>query len=220
MIVLPEFEKSFDYENNFYLSCDSQRIRKLLAHYELYRKTLNLPGSLVECGVFKGVSLSRFAMLRKLFGNQDSQKIIAFDTFGTFPETNFKDDLAPREQFITDAGEDSISVTQMMDVLAHKKCSQNVELVEGDICETAEEYVKSNPDLEISILNLDTDVYEPAVAILEHLVPKMVRGGVLILDDYDVFPGETKAVDDYFRDKDANIQHLSFCKTPCYIVIS
>lgn len=217
MIRLPEIHKSFDYENNFFLSCGPQRIRKLIAHYELYKKTLDISGAIVECGVFKGVSLSRFAMFRELFGNQNSQKIVAFDTFGKYPATNFKDDVALRERFIEEAGEESISVDQMMEVLSRKGCDKNVELIEGDICETVPKYMKKNHDFKISILNLDTDIYEPAVVILEYLVPKIVKGGILILDDYGVFPGETKAVDDYFRDKHLKLQRFSFCETPCYI---
>ena len=72
---------------------------------------------------------------------------------------------------------------------------QSVELVPGDITLTVPEYVKAKPELRISLLNLDTDIYEPAVTILDHLFPRIVRGGILILDDYGTFPGETKAVD-------------------------
>ncbi len=35
MIQLPDFDKSFDYEDDFYLSCDPSRVSKILAHYEL-----------------------------------------------------------------------------------------------------------------------------------------------------------------------------------------
>ena len=59
MINLPDFSKAFEYENNFYLSCDNSRIAKLLAHYELYKMVVNIPGAIVECGVFKGTSLTR-----------------------------------------------------------------------------------------------------------------------------------------------------------------
>ena len=39
-----------------------------------------------------------------------------------------------------------------------------------------------------------------------------------MLDDYATFPGETKAVDEYFEGKNVKIQKFSFVKTPCYIV--
>ena len=60
LIKLPNFKKSFEYENNFYLSCDITRISKILAQYELYKMVENVPGEIVECGVLKGASLSRF----------------------------------------------------------------------------------------------------------------------------------------------------------------
>jgi len=54
MIKLPNFENAFDYENNFYLSCDITRISKILAHYELYKIIQDLPEAIVEFGVFMG----------------------------------------------------------------------------------------------------------------------------------------------------------------------
>ena len=62
------------------------------------------------------------------------------------------------------------------------------------------------------------DIYEPSVTVLENLFPRISKGGVLILDDYATFPGETKAVDDYFKHKDIEIKKFSFTTTPCYII--
>ncbi len=94
MIELPDFEKAFSYENKFYLSCNINRISKVLAHYELFKITHEIPGNIVECGVFKGVSFSRWATFRNLFGNPYSKRIIGFDTFGKFPETSFADNVS------------------------------------------------------------------------------------------------------------------------------
>ncbi|WP_330205271.1 TylF/MycF/NovP-related O-methyltransferase [Cyanobacterium sp. DS4] len=218
MIELPDFSKSFEYENNFYLSCNINRISKIIAHWELYKMVSDLPGAIVECGVFKGSSLTRFAAFRDLTGNSYSKKIIAFDTFDQFPETDFADDQLIREKFINSAGSDSISKQQLQQVLQHKKTDQFIELVEGDITQTVPEYVKNHPELKISLLNLDTDIYEPAKVILECLYPKLVQGGILIIDDYGVFPGETKAVDEFFANEDVEIKKFPFCMTPCYII--
>ena len=220
MIPLPDFSKTFDYENNFYLSCDITRISKLLAHYELYKLTSEIPGAIVECGVFKGSSLSRFAMFRELFGNPYSKKIIAFDIFGKFPTTQFSQDKKFRNKFIEEAGDESISKQQMFQVLKHKGIEKHIELVEGDITRTVPKYLEEHPELRISILNLDTDIYEPAVTILEQLYPRISKGGILILDDYGTFPGETKAIEDYFKQKNIEIKKFSFCMTPCYIIKS
>jgi hypothetical protein len=218
MDMLPDFSKPFEYENNFYLSCDITRISKVLAQYELFKSVLDVPGTIVECGVFKGASLARFAMFRELFGNPYSKKIIAFDTFGNFPPTLHDPDKPMRNKFIEEAGSESISVDQMLQVLRHKRCDRFVELVAGDICETVPRYVEEHQQLRISLLNLDTDIYEPAVTILEHLYPRIERGGVLVLDDYGTFPGETRAVEEYFRDRSIKIRKFPFCMTPCYLV--
>lgn len=88
MIQLPDFNKAWEYENAFHLTCDINRIGKILAQWELFRMVWDTPGAIVECGVFKGVSLARFATFRHLLGNPNSKKIIGFDTFNEFPETN------------------------------------------------------------------------------------------------------------------------------------
>ena len=218
MITLPDFSKSPEYENNFYLSCASSRFSKFLAHYELFKMTKDVPGALVECGVFKGASFVRFAGFRELFGGSSSHKLIGFDTFGEFPQTGYKKDQKYRARFIKNTGGESISKNQLLEVLKVKEITKNIELVEGDITKTVPGYVKENPHLKISLLNLDTDIYEPAIAILKHLWPRVVTGGGLILDDYGVFPGETKAADEYFKNKKVKILKFPFALSPSYVI--
>lgn len=218
MIKLPDFSRAYEYENEFYLSCDKQRIGKLIAHYELFKMSRNVAGEIVECGVFKGASLVRFAMFRKLFESAFEKKIIGFDSFAEFPQTNFEADKKLRDHIVKEAGEQSISTEQLMEVLKNKGCENSVELIAGDITVTIPEYIKNNPEIRISLLNLDTDIYEPSVTILENFYPKLEKGGILILDDYNVFPGETKAVDDYFKEMDIEIKSFPFSNTPCYLI--
>jgi len=219
MIDLPVNEKSFEYENNFYLSCDSTRMAKALSHYMLFKKTIEIAGSIVECGVFKGASFSMLSMYRKLH-NLEEKWMIGFDSFGAFPEANYEEDKEVRKRFISGAGDQSISVEQLHQVLSDKKCGDNVTLVKGDISETVPKFINQNPDLKISLLILDVDIYEPSVTILKYLYPLITTGGVLILDDYGIAPGETKAVDEYFDHKDATIEESLFPDTSQYIIKS
>jgi len=218
MIKLPSFDKSFEYENNFFLSCDVSRIGKLIAQYELYKISTTLPGAIIECGVFKGNSLSRFAIFREILENKFSKKIIGFDTFGKFPQTEFKEDQKSRKQFISETGGESISKKQLLKVLSHKQIENLIELVKGDITKTVPKYVKTNPELRISLLNIDVDIYEPVVTILKYLYPRVVKGGIIMLDDYGVFPGETKAVEEYFIDQDIEIKKSPYSQTPAFII--
>ena len=218
MIEMPDFSKTFDYENAFYLSCDKTRLSKVLAHFELFKMTLGLPGHIVECGVFKGASLVRFAMMRALFGGDASRRIIGFDTFGPFPDSVYEADREARQSFVSLAGDQSISTAQLIDALRHKGCEGYVELVAGDIRETLPAYVEAHPNLKISLLNIDTDLYEPAKVILEMLYDRVLSGGVVILDNYSTFPGETKAVDDFLAGRNVTIRKPSYPMTPCYLV--
>ena len=49
----------------------------------------------------------------------------------------------------------------------------------------------------ISVLRLDTDWYESTRHELEHLYPRLARGGVLLLDDYGHWEGARRAVDEF-----------------------
>lgn len=60
---------------------------------------------------------------------------------------------------------------------------QKIELVAGDACKTIPEYVNSNPSLLISLLYLDFDIYSPTKTALEHLFPRIVKGGIIAFDE-------------------------------------
>ena len=218
---IPDFDKAWEYENGFHLTCDVPRLSKVLAQWELFKMASHIRGAIVECGVFKGASLARFAGFRELTGNLQTQKIIGFDSFGRYPDTAYEPDKAHRESFINEAGDQSISQHDLMTLLEQKKCGQNVELVAGDICQTVPQYLEQYPDLKISLLNLDVDIYEPSVTILEHFFPRIVKGGILILDDYGTFPGETQAADDYLAKNglSANLEKLPYGMTAHYLVV-
>ncbi len=211
--------KSFGYENGFYLTSEPYRMGNILAHYELYKKILDLPGDVVELGVFKGGSIIQFATFRELLENERSRKIIGFDIFGEFPQT---EKLESDKEFVNKwnkqhmgeflSREDIYKSLEVKDI-------HNVELVKGDICQTLDEYLEGNPHMRISFLHIDTDVYEPAKAGLEKLFDKVVRGGVIVFDDYGTVEGETIAIDDFLRDKEYIIRKFPFSHVkPSYII--
>ena len=50
---------------------------------------------------------------------------------------------------------------------------------------------------DVALLRLDTDFYSSTSTALNHLYPKLVSGGVLIVDDYGTFKGARTATEDY-----------------------
>ena len=205
-----DFNKQFEYENNFYLTAPVNRFSKFATHLELFRKVSHIPGDIVECGVFKGTSLSRFVKFRSLFDNLSSKKIIAFDIFGEFPEAQYENDKKKREKFIREAGNKSIGKDEMISIFKKLDLYHNIELVEGNILDTVPEYKTENPHLKISLLHIDVDLYEPTKAVLEEFYPLRVKGGIVILDDYGAFAGANKAIDDFFKVGNIKVQKLNY----------
>ena len=205
-----DLSKAFDYENGFYLTASVQRVGKFANHLELFRRSSGLVGDIVECGVFRGASFSRFLKFRAFFQTPANPKLYGFDTFGVFPPADDIMDEEKREKFISEAGGQSISRRRLLSLFDGLELNENLELVEGDIRETVPAFCDDNPDLKISLLNIDVDLLEPTRICLEHLYPRVVSGGIVILDDYGAFPGATKAADDYFEGIEVNVQKLPY----------
>ncbi len=219
MIKDTDFDNYFEYENKFYLLSSTARIAKFAAHLELFRKISDIPGDIVECGVYKAASLSRFIKFRALFENAASKKMVAFDTFGEFPKATFDKDVKKRRQFITEGGSRSISVKELEGLLDKLRLRENVELVKGNILITAPKYRKNNPHMKISFLHIDVDLYEPTKVCLEEFYPLMSRGGIVVLDDYNKFAGASKAIDDYFKGDSVKIRKLPYSGAVSYLEV-
>lgn len=211
-------EDAFSYENGFYLTCTPYRIAKALAHYELFKLSIDVPGDIVECGVFLGASLMRFIKYRDIFTNSTSRKVVAFDTFGKFPKTNSARDEKTIKTFLDKYGNHSISVEELSGHLDALNLNNGITLVKGDLVKTIPEYLEGHPDLKISLLNIDVDFYEPTKAALDCLYGRVSPRGVIILDDYGSFHGANKAIDAFLEKTGLRIRKLPFAGTPCYVV--
>lgn len=219
MINKYDENKCFDYENGFYLTSEPYRMGNILSHYEIYKRILELPGDVVELGVFKGSSLIQFCTFRELLENEKARKIVGFDAFGEFPSIeNCESDVKFVNKWNESFKDEFVSQEELYLSLKHKKI-ENVELVKGDIRETLPEYLSKYPYTKISLLHIDVDVYEPSKLGLELLYDRVVTGGIILLDDYGTVEGETQAVDEFFKGKECKIQKLRLSHTkPAYIV--
>ena len=84
--------KPEDIADNFPLFIDRQNLARFLVRYELFKKILEVKGSIVECGVYKGAALMFLAKLSAVYEPYAyNREIIGFDTFSGFPSVNEKD---------------------------------------------------------------------------------------------------------------------------------
>lgn len=227
MIKLPKFnmQNMYDAETHYNLYMNSERFSKLLIHYEVFKKIKNLSGSIVECGVFKGTSFSRFAMMRELVGNPKRNKLVAFDVFSDdFPDTKFKNEKAQRKHWISTAGGSSISTKQLKSIFDKKKI-KNFELVKGDVLKTIPTYLKKNKNLKISLLNVDIDFVETTECVLNNFYDKVVKGGIILFDNYQgvgtggtFYKGETSTINKFLKKHKKKIIKFPFFNRPSYII--
>jgi hypothetical protein len=201
----------FEMFRNFPVFTPRYNIARFLAHYELFKRIIDVPGVIVDLGVFRGASTFTWAKLCEIFCPTDIRKsVFGFDTFSGFPKIGAEDGPENPLQDVVPggySGGSSIEVDldlaqEAMNHDRHLRHKNRIEFVKGDVCETIPKFVSEKGDgLHIALLNLDLDLYEPTRVALEYFVPKMSRGGLIVVDEYavDTFGGETKAVDEYFE---------------------
>ena len=211
-------ERAWDYENAFHWFSHPSRISKCLAHYEIYKKIIDLPGDVIEFGVYKTASLVRLATFRKILENDYSRKIIGFDAFGKFPHNskNIDSDKEFIHKFEKEGG-DGLSLREVQSILDHKQFD-NIELVQGDVLETLPNWLSLNPQCRVALLHLDMDVYAPTKYVLDELWERVVVGGIVIFDDYNSVEGETLAVDEFVKTKGLKLTKNRFYTVPSYVV--
>lgn len=173
-----------------------QAVRYLAKH--------EIPGAFVECGVWRGGSMMLMARALKACGDEN-RDLYLYDTFeGMPPPANFDHDFsgqsalsrleaeensktASRTWAIASLGE----VKQQMGGLGYP--AEKIHYVAGKV----EATIPSVVPRQIALLRLDTDWYESTAHELEHLYPLVVKGGVVIIDDYGYWKGARKAVDEF-----------------------
>jgi hypothetical protein len=209
-------QEIWEAENTFYLKSDFSRISKFIYHYEIYKKILDLPGHILEFGVFKGASFSKFLSFRKILENESSRKIIGFDDFGKFTSKGKKEDKIFAKKFTKEVGL-GIGKKELEEIFIKNRHS-NFELIEGDAVKTLPLFLKKNKHLKISLLHLDLDIYRPTLFVLQKLFDKVVNGGIVLLDDYAEISGATEAVDKFLKNKNYKIEKLQYYKRPSFII--
>ena len=239
----PQDIKQFERVNDFFLSDEGsiinkidafpkyasrQALAKFLTKYEIFQKILHVNGSIVEAGVLHGGGTLAWAKLSSILEpTNHTRKIIGFDTFAGFPSINEKDKKGTDGSLLKIGelkGSAQESVTEAVSIYDENRPLNHipkVELVEGDIVNTAPAYIKENPHLVISMLYLDVDLYQPTKVMLETFLPVMPKGAVIVFDELNakMFPGETVAVDETLGIRNLEIKRFTFDSYVSYAVV-
>ena len=198
--------------DNFLGKTGPDRLQKILARYELFRLTLEVPGDIAECGVFKGSGLFTWVKFMSLFKSNNEYRVIGFDFFETERVTDFK------YQADRDCLDEHAEGWLTRDELT-RTCAawgfDRLSLQAGDVVETTRAFIEDNLGARLSLLYIDIDNYEGALACLRNLYPVVSPGGVVAFDEY-ALPGygESDAVDEFLRENDERLRAISWANTP------
>ncbi len=211
-----EFPNDFT-ENDFkiikmskpYTMTSTERIFALIQAVKYVEKN-KIPGSIVECGVWKGGSM--MAVVQTLLDLDNTNfDLYLFDTFEGMSkpsEFDISSGVSAIKEFsnkkIDDNSSDwcNSSLNNVQNVLFKMGYDNSkFHFIKGKVEDTLPEKSPKN----ISILRLDTDWYESTKHELVHLFPCLSKGGVIIIDDYGYWDGARKAVDEYFSQNNISI---------------
>lgn len=205
-----------------------QSMAKFLTKYELFKKILHTNGSIIECGTLHGAGALAWAKLSAIFEPANhTRRIFSFDTFQGFPSVNTADTATGTFNELNVGGltgspeksvEDAVRVFDLNRQVNH---IPKVHLIKGDIMQTADQFLIDHPHVVVSMLYLDFDLYEPTKKALEVFYPRMPKGSIIVFDELnaEIFPGETKAVDEVIGLRNLKIQRFSFDSYVSYAVI-
>jgi O-methyltransferase len=206
------FRSDFDSESSSiirrvqpYTMTTPERIYALIQAVR-YVSSAGIPGSIVECGVWRGGSMMAIALALSAAQRSDTD-LYLLDTYEGMSEPSSID-----VDFRGQAASTKLSNSK------RKKASEiwaysPLEEVKRNMARTGydearlhfikgkvEDTLPGEAPEQIALLRLDTDWYASTRHELVHLYPRLSRGGVLLLDDYGHWTGARLAVDEYLSE--------------------
>lgn len=188
-------------------------IERMFALYKAikYIEENNIEGDIVECGVWKGGS-SMLSALTLLESKSSNRELYLYDTYTGMSEPTKKDVRNSDNSKAFSRWKDSQTNKY------NKLCYSPIDEVQNNLFSTeyprnklifikgkVEDTIPQKIPKEIALLRLDTDWYESTYHEMTHLFPRLVSGGVLIIDDYGHWKGAREAIDQYIKENNIKI---------------
>lgn len=210
----------WDLYNSFFLMDDIDRLRKFMVRQKLFEYTINIPGDIVELGVMKGIGIAQLMKIRNIFIPNTIKKVIGFDFFEDYECKNSSLNSYYNE---CDVGiNDGIKKEELEKILnSIDKNNNSYKLIKGNIFNTIPKFLQENPGFRISYINFDLDIEEPTIFALEQLYSRIVRGGIMVFDEYACHNwSESNAVDKFIENhRELEIKTVYWANTPSAYII-
>jgi hypothetical protein len=169
---------------------------------------LQLPGAVVECGVWRGGSMMAAARTLLRLGD-NTRDLYLYDTFAGMTEPQAMDLHYDGSSALQAMNAHDPSATTMSDWCnaGLEEVRRNMERIHYPaerihyVAGAVEATIPATLPGAIALLRLDTDFYSSTRHELVHLYQLVVPHGVVIIDDYGAWQGARRAVDEFLLDK-------------------
>lgn len=160
-------------------------IQRFLACNEIFKLTIDVPGNIIEFGVFQGHSLLTWANLLEVYCTTDrSKQVFGFDTWAGFPGFSDEDgsqrsdsDRKTETSLINDKAYDRlIGAIDLYDADLFVSWKKRIQLIKGDIMVALPKFLDNNLGRRFSPVYLDHDIYKPTKLALDMIWDRVPRG--------------------------------------------
>ncbi len=214
---------------NFPAYVHRRDVAMFLNRYEIFKKTLNVHGSIIECGVNLGAGIFSWLHFSSILEPYNTSRFIyGFDTFQGFKSIDNKDAkgiYSDEKKFLKFKDRQSDKEIKKSIKIQNKFRPLNqfekISIIKGDAVNTIPKFIRNNPHVLVSLLHLDFDIYKPSKVALEYFLPRMPKGSLIALDGTNApdGPGEATALLESLNINKISIQRNSFDSFLCYATV-
>ncbi len=182
--------------------------------YDLYKKCCNLTGHIADVGTWKGSSFLFMSKLVRLFETFDSTQVHGFDWFEGLEigEQDYKFDEEFKNRYKSE-------YKLLLKLIKLQKLNDIAILHKMDVTKELNVFFKKHPYMRFKMVFIDCAIKKVLEKSLENFWPRIVKGGILIIDHYnvEVSPSESEIVEKFVGNN--YIRQFPFNRQPTAYII-
>ncbi len=178
------------------LYCGIGNLARFMAIADLLRETLSVPGHVAEFGSWRGANLMFMAKLLHIYDPHGCKVVHCFESFDGLQTFTNEDVSAPKNQ-----GAYRGNYEELLKIINLYELEDEIVIHKGDILKTLPQVLIDDAALSFSFIYCDTDLYAPNQAVFAGLHPRLAKGGMFVMDEWNDarWPGESVAVREFME---------------------
>jgi hypothetical protein len=212
--------------NNLVFSSDVKLLGKLLHRFKYFLDIKDLPGDIVEIGVFKGSGVATFSKFIEIFIPNSNKKVIGFDIFDSDDKSVILSKDTPIDQKTMNLVYSKVNSNELsLESVSRRLDQMNIKnkylLVKGDVADSIPKFVDENPGFRISMIYIDVDLERPTYFALKYLWDRLLPGGIVLFDEFEYHKfSESNGVEKFLKEMNLpfELKSTNWIAPTCYMI--